>query len=114
MKGISVLVLTLLSSLSAISSHAGTIVRVSTSIGDFSMELLDETAPITVQNFLNYMNRNDYNGTYIHMAVEDFVVQGGAYRFEPFSDIIVVETDPPIVNEFNVSNTRALWQWRNF
>ena len=88
-------------------SLAGTIVRVSTSIGDFSMELLDDTAPITVQNFLNYVNRNDYNGTYIHRAVDDFVVQGGAYRFAPFQGPITVPTDPPIVNEFNVSNTRG-------
>ncbi|MDA1369421.1 MAG: peptidylprolyl isomerase [Proteobacteria bacterium] len=88
-------------------SLAGTIVRVSTSIGDFSMELLDDTAPITVQNFLNYVNRNDYNGTYIHRAVDNFVVQGGAFRFEPFQGPIAVPTDPPIVNEFNVSNTRG-------
>ncbi|MDP6414565.1 MAG: peptidylprolyl isomerase [Gammaproteobacteria bacterium] len=107
MKGISVLVLTLLISLSAISGHAGTIVRVSTSVGDFSIELLDETAPTTVQNFLNYVNRNDYNGVYFHRSAEDFVVQGGAFRFVPFQGPVAVATDPPIDNEFNVSNTRG-------
>ncbi len=107
MKGISVLVLTLLISLSAISGHAGTLVRVSTSMGDFSMELLDETAPNTVQNFLNYVNRNDYNGTFFHRVAKNFVVQGGAYRFAPFQGPVAVETDSPIDNEFNVSNTRG-------
>lgn len=89
------------------SSLAGTIVRISTGIGDFSIELLDETAPGTVQNFLNYVNRNDYNGTYIHRAVDNFVVQGGGYRFQPFVGPIDVPADPPVVNEFGASNTRG-------
>lgn len=90
-----------------LSSNAGTIVRVSTTIGDFSIELLDDIAPITVQNFLNYVNRNDYNGTYFHRVVDNFVAQGGAYRFQEFVGPIDVATDPPIVNEFSVSNTRG-------
>ena len=88
-------------------AQAGTIVRVSTTIGDFSIELLDEIAPITVQNFLNYVNRNDYNGTYFHRVVDDFVAQGGAYRFELYVGPIDVPTDPPIKNEFGLSNTRG-------
>ena len=50
-------------SLASFSSMAGTIVRVSTSVGDYSIELLDETAPLTVANFLGYVARNDFNGT---------------------------------------------------
>ncbi|MDG2140531.1 MAG: peptidylprolyl isomerase [Gammaproteobacteria bacterium] len=90
-----------------ICSQGGTIVRVSTSIGDFSIELLDEQAPITVQNFLNYVRRNDFNGTYFHRVIDDFVAQGGAYRFEPFVGPIDVPTDAPIVNEVNASNLRG-------
>lgn len=88
-------------------AQAGTIVRVSTSVGDYSIELLDDTAPITVNNFLNYVNRNAYNGTYLHRVVADFVVQGGGYRFEPFVGPVDVPEDPPITNEFNTSNTRG-------
>ena len=88
-------------------SQGGTIVRVSTSIGDFSIELLDETAPVTVQNFLDYVHRNDFNGTYFHRVIENFVAQGGAYRFEPFVGPIDVPTDAPIVNEVNISNLRG-------
>jgi len=86
---------------------AGTIVRISTGIGDFSIELFDDEAPGTVQNFLNYVNRNDYNGTYIHRAVDNFVVQGGGYRFQSFVGPIDVPSDPPIQNEFGASNTRG-------
>ena len=88
-------------------SQGGTIVRVSTSIGDFSIELLDETAPVTVQNFLDYVRRNDFNGTYFHRVIDNFVAQGGAYRFEPFVGPIDVPTDAPIINEVNVSNLRG-------
>lgn len=89
------------------SIQAGTIVRISTGIGDYSIELLDDEAPGTVQNFLNYVNRNDYNGTYIHRAVDNFVVQGGGFRFRLFEGPIDVPSDPPIQNEFGVSNTRG-------
>ncbi|MBL4580955.1 MAG: peptidylprolyl isomerase [Gammaproteobacteria bacterium] len=86
---------------------AGTIVRISTGIGDYSIELLDDSAPETVQNFLNYVNRNDYNGTYIHRAVNGFVVQGGGFRFRLFEGPIDVPSDPPVKNEFGASNTRG-------
>lgn len=86
---------------------AGTIVRVSTTIGDYSIELLDDTAPATVANFLNYVSRNDYNGTYLNRVVNRFVVQGGGYRFQPFVGPIDVPSDPPVINEFGASNTRG-------
>lgn len=88
-------------------AQAGTIVRFSTTMGDFSVELLDDVAPQTVANFLSYVSRNDYNGTYLHRVENDFVVQGGGYRFEPFVGPIDVPADPPVPNEFNVSNTRG-------
>jgi peptidyl-prolyl cis-trans isomerase A (cyclophilin A) len=87
--------------------QAGTIVRVRTTMGDYSIELLDEITPVTVQNFLNYVNRGAYDGTYLHRVEDGFVVQGGAYRFVPFGDVVDVIQDPPIVNEFNLSNTRG-------
>ena len=107
-KNVYYLIFFFLTSFYAAPAVAGTIVRVSTSIGDFSIDLLDDTAPITVQNFLNYVNRNDYNGTYIHRAIDDFVVQGGAFRFKLFEGPIDVPTDPPIANEYSgISNTRG-------
>ncbi|HBW83431.1 MAG TPA: peptidylprolyl isomerase [Gammaproteobacteria bacterium] len=88
-------------------SDAGTIVRVSTSVGDYSIELLDDSAPATVQNFLNYVNRGDFNATYLHRVPNDFVVQGGAYRFQPYVGPVDVVTDLPVANEFGASNTKG-------
>ena len=83
---------------------AGTIVRIATSVGDYSIELFDQEAPITVENFLNYVRNGDYNRTYLHRVVDDFVVQGGGYRFELFVGPIDVASNEPIKNEFGASN----------
>lgn len=99
--------LALLAGLVANPTEAGTLVRVGTSLGDFTIELLDDTAPVTVQNFLNYVTRGDYDQTYINRLERSFVIQGGGYRFQPFVGPIDVPADPPIVNEFKVSNTRG-------
>jgi len=104
--GVSRLILLILLTFSS-AIQAGTIVRVSTSIGDYSIELLDEIAPLTVQNFLNYVVRNDYDGTYIHRAVDGFVVQSGGFTFQPYVGPIDVPKDPPVVNEFSTPNTRG-------
>lgn len=96
-------------SLGAASSalQANTFVRVSTTYGDFTLELFDDAAPITVQNFLNYVNRGDYNGTFINRLVPGFVVQGGSYYFQPFVGPVAIATDPAIVNETSIPNTRG-------
>lgn len=86
-------------------SAAGTIVRIATSVGDYSIELFDQEAPITVENFLSYVRNGDYNQTYFHRVVDDFVVQGGGYRFELFVGPIDVASKEPIKNEFGASNS---------
>lgn len=91
----------------SVSAQANTIVRISTTFGDFSLELFDTLTPVTVQNFLNYVNRGAYNGTYFHRLERDFVLQGGGYRFVPFTGPVDVPADPPIVNEFSESNLRG-------
>ena len=88
-------------------ASAGTIVRVTTSLGNYSIELLDDIAPVTVQNFLNYVNTDAYDATYLHRVIDGFVVQGGGFTFTPFVGPVTVVSAPPIVNEFNVSNTRG-------
>jgi len=103
--GLAALLLTVL--MCSSTAYAGTIVRVSTTYGDFSIELLDEVAPLTTRNFLNYVNRGAYHGTFIHRLEPGFVIQGGGYRFQPFVGPIAVPADPPVVNEFSVSNTRG-------
>ncbi|KAA3638788.1 MAG: hypothetical protein DWP95_11870 [Proteobacteria bacterium] len=82
-----------------------TIVRFETNIGNIDIELYDEQVPITVQNFLNYVNNGDYDGTVIHRSVPGFIIQGGGYRYSGSSVFQTVATDPAIINEAEISNT---------
>ncbi|MCH7815338.1 MAG: peptidylprolyl isomerase [Proteobacteria bacterium] len=89
-------------------AQAQTVVRVNTSLGEFSIELFDEITPVTVNNFLNYVTSGRYNGTVVHRSVAGFIVQGGWLTFdEASSTFSPIDTDPTIVNEFKVSNTRG-------
>jgi len=88
-------------------AQANTLVRVSTSFGDSTLELFDDVAPITVRNFLNYVERGAYNGTYFHRLDAGFVLQGGGYRLIPYQGPLQVPADPPIVNEYRESNVRG-------
>ena len=58
---------------------AGTKVEFKTSAGDFVVELNDEKAPISTENFLSYVNSNFYNGTIFHRVISGFMVQGGGF-----------------------------------
>jgi cyclophilin family peptidyl-prolyl cis-trans isomerase len=85
---------------------ANPVVRFYTDFGDIDVVLLQDIAPATVANFLGYVNRKDYDNTFIHRSVMNFVIQGGGYKY--LNDIVVpVPQQPPVVNEFNVSNTRG-------
>jgi peptidyl-prolyl cis-trans isomerase A (cyclophilin A) len=90
------------------SATANTTVRVITSLGDFSIELFDDVAPVTVTNFLNYVNSGRFNGTVIHRSVPNFIIQGGWLTFDQASSSLNPRTiDAAIQNEFNLSNTRG-------
>jgi cyclophilin family peptidyl-prolyl cis-trans isomerase len=52
-------------------------VLISTSLGDIKVELYEDTAPITVKNFLTYVNDGFYNGTIFHRVIPNFMIQGG-------------------------------------
>src|SRR5580658_1707104 len=54
-------------------------VRVSTSMGDFVMELYPDRAPITVAEFLKYVKEGQYTQTLIHRVVPGFLIQGGGF-----------------------------------
>ena len=68
--------------------------------------LFRNEAPGTVANFLNYVNDGDYINSIFHRLVPGFVLQGGGIDFVNNS-FNFIPVDPPIANEFNVSNTRA-------
>ncbi len=74
------------------------IVELETNLGSICLELLREDAPDTVQNFVNYVEDGDYDGTVIHRSVPDFVIQGGG--FSPAGGALVpIPRDPPVMNE---------------
>jgi len=94
----------------AVAANA-TIVAVATPLGNFQIRLFDDVAPEHVDNFLNYVNDGDYANSFIHRSVSDFVIQGGGFIFDangaPNDLILEVPKDPPIINNFGLSNTRG-------
>ena len=90
----------------ALQGVTGQVVRFSTSQGNVDVQLRADAAPQTVANFLNYVNRGAYDGSFVHRSVPGFVVQGGGYRFVN-GNVETIPTDPPVVNEFNLSNVRG-------
>ena len=76
-----------------------------TSHGNFTVELFPEAAPITVENFLRYVDDGHFNGTIFHRIVPGFVIQGGGLT----ADFDNKETRKPISNEAKngLKNTRG-------
>jgi cyclophilin family peptidyl-prolyl cis-trans isomerase len=73
--------------------------------------LFDSATPKTVNNFLGYVNRGNYSGTFIHRSIPQFIIQGGGYARSsataaPTSWREVVKLDP-VQNEPGISNTRG-------
>lgn len=80
-------------------------VLMKTTKGDIIIELYPEKAPITVENFLSYVDEGFYNGTIFHRVIKGFMIQGGGYTTE----IHKKSTKPPIKNEASngLSNKRG-------
>jgi cyclophilin family peptidyl-prolyl cis-trans isomerase len=68
------------------------------------MALFSNRTPVTRQNFLNYVASGAYVDSFIHRSVPGFVIQGGASRIVSGA-IQPIPTNPPILNEFGISNT---------
>jgi cyclophilin family peptidyl-prolyl cis-trans isomerase len=63
----------------ALTQPTASAVRVTTNMGTFVIELQADRAPLTVQNFLRYVNEGFYSNTLFHRVVGSFVVQGGGH-----------------------------------
>ena len=72
-------------------------ITIKTNYGNFSIELNEEEAPITVKNFLSYVNKGFFTGTIFHRVIDSFMIQGGGFD----KDMIQKEVDAPIKNEAN-------------
>ena len=82
-----------------------TIVEMQTDLGSITVHLYDQHTPVTVENFLNYVADGSYDGTVIHRSVDNFVLQGGGFKFD--TDFEAIETDDAITNEPELSNVKG-------
>jgi len=80
-------------------------IRFETSHGGFTIELFPREAPVTVANFLEYVDAGFFDGTIFHRIVPGFVIQGGGLT----ADFANKQTRAPIANEAKngLKNTRG-------
>jgi peptidyl-prolyl cis-trans isomerase A (cyclophilin A) len=85
---------------------------ISTSLGDITIELFKDRAPVSVENFLGYAD-GFFDGTIFHRVIPGFMIQGGGFT----PDLIEKPTRPPIRSEAtnglnNVRGTVAMARTR--
>jgi peptidyl-prolyl cis-trans isomerase B (cyclophilin B) len=76
-----------------------------TTMGDITLELYQDKAPVTVKNFLGYVDDKFYDGTIFHRVIKGFMIQGGGHT----ADMSKKPTKGPIKNEADngLSNVRG-------
>lgn len=76
-----------------------------TNQGDIRIKLNEEKAPVSSQNFIDYVNDGFYNGTIFHRVIKNFMIQGGGFE----AGMQEKDTRNPIENEANngLSNMRG-------
>ncbi len=85
----------------------------STVLGNIDVELFNQDKPVTVSNFLAYVDSGRFKRTFLHRLVPGFVIQGGSWNIiNPYSGALFqimneMRTDPPIVNEYNAGTVRS-------
>jgi cyclophilin family peptidyl-prolyl cis-trans isomerase len=72
-------------------------VKLETTMGDIVIELDEKAAPVTVKNFLTYVEESFFDGTIFHRVIPNFMIQGGGFT----PDMVQKRTHPPIINEAN-------------
>ncbi len=70
-------------------------IKLHTNHGEITIDLDSEKAPITVQNFIDYVNSGHFDNTIFHRVINDFMIQGGGFE----SGMNQKKTRAPIHNE---------------
>jgi peptidyl-prolyl cis-trans isomerase B (cyclophilin B) len=70
-------------------------VKLTTTMGDIVIELNAEKAPVTTENFLNYVRDGFYDGTIFHRVIPNFMIQGGGFNDQMMQKM----TQDPVKNE---------------
>jgi cyclophilin family peptidyl-prolyl cis-trans isomerase len=80
-------------------------VLIQTTDGDITIELFADKSPVTVENFLRYVDEGHYNGTVFHRVIPNFMIQAGGFT----AALEEKPTRDPIVNESRnkLHNTRG-------
>ena len=81
--------------LASAQSVGNPVVVIETSVGNITAELFQEEAPISVANFLSYVEDGFYSGTIFHRVIKGFMIQAGGMT----PDMIRKDTKAPITNE---------------
>jgi cyclophilin family peptidyl-prolyl cis-trans isomerase len=81
------------------------VVKLETSMGNIVIELNEQAAPVTVRNFLGYVEAGFYDGTIFHRVIPGFMIQGGGFT----PQMMQKKTLDPIINEAKngLSNKRG-------
>ena len=89
----------------AMSSKGDPHVLLTTSAGNIELELDKQKAPVSVQNFVDYVNSGFYNNTTFHRVIPGFMIQGGGFT----EQMQQKKPNPPIKNEADngLRNTRG-------
>ena len=79
------------------------VATMNTNMGTIKIELFPDKAPVTVKNFISYVNDSFYDGTIFHRVINNFMIQGGGF----LPDGTQKKTKAPITLESNnnLSNT---------
>ena len=78
-------------------------ITIKTNHGDISVELFDEKAPISCENFRQYVKDGFFDGTIFHRVIPNFMIQGGGFD----ADMNQKPTRDPIKNEADNGESNA-------
>jgi len=86
---------------------SATVIQFETNFGNFDVNLYDQTTPVTVANFLAYINAGDYSNSIVHRSEPGFVIQGGGFAFANTWPATAIAANPAVTNEPVYSNVRG-------
>ena len=90
-----------------VASEAST-VRLLTALGPIDITLYDAEAPLTVANFLSYVNSGAYANSFFHRSVPGFIIQGGGYTWNSGTNTAAaVPALAPVQNEFSATRSNV-------
>ena len=92
--------------LTLLTLQAGTVMIMRTSLGDMEFELFDQDKPVTVSNFVGYVERGDFDDLFVNRWSPGFVIQAGQFAVADLGTTNaanrVVNALAPIPNEYSI------------